>query len=180
MERFSKMAGRVKAKKLDAEGLWNYALALLQRRAHSSGGLKQKLLLRAASAADIDPTLEKLRTYGFIDDRKFSEAFAASRLEGQGLGPARVFRDLRARRVAAGVAERAVKQTFTGIDEHQLVENFLARKYRGKNLAVFLSEEKNLASVYRRLRTAGFSSRTVLDILKRHREIVEDFEEPSE
>lgn len=175
------MATRRKPKQLDADGLWNYALGLLRTRGHSIGQLKQKLFRRAASVADIDATLAKLREYGFTDDRKFSEAFAASRLENQGFGPARVFRDLRARRVATPVAEGAVKETFGGLDEHQLIENFLARKYRAKNLAEFLAEDKNLASAYRRLRTAGFSSRAVLDVLKRHRDITqEDFEEPSE
>jgi regulatory protein len=174
------MAARAKAKKLDADGLWNYALRLLQGRAHSVGELKQKLARRAASTSDTDATLHKLRSYGFTDDRKFSEAFAASRLENKGFGPARVLRDLRARRVATSLAEGAVKRTFAGIDEQQLVADFLARRYRGKNLAEFLSADKNLASVYRRLRTAGFGSRAVLAVLKQHRTLSEDFGEPVE
>lgn len=174
------MATRRQPKKLDVDGLWNYALGLLQKRAYSIGELKQKLRLRAETASALEETLAKLRTYNFTDDQKFSEAFAASRLESKGFGPARVLHDLRARRVAGAVAERAVNSAFAGKDERQLVENFLARKYRGKNLAEFLAEEKNLASVYRRLRTAGFGSRVVLDALKRHREFAEDFEEPTE
>ena len=39
----------------------------------------------------------------------------------------------------------------------------------------FLKEEKNLASVYRRLRTAGFSSGNSLSILKRYTQQVEDW-----
>ena len=168
----------MKPKKLDSDALWKYALGLLQRRSHSIAELRQKLLLRASSAADLKAVLEKLRSYGFTDDCKFSEAFAAARLEDQGFGPARVLRDLRARRVAAPIAERAVKQAFAGIDEHELVASFLTRKYRSKNLRQFLAEEKNLASAYRRLRTAGFSARAVLDVLKRYRDIDQDFEEP--
>ena len=168
----------MKPKKLDSDALWNYALGLLQRRAHSIAELRQKLSLRASSGADLNATVAKLRDYGFTDDCKFSEAFAAARLENQGFGPARVLRDLRARRVAAPIAERAVKQTFAGIDERELVASFLTRKYRGKNLREFLAEEKNLASAYRRLRTAGFSARAVLDVLKRYRDIDQDFEEP--
>jgi regulatory protein len=168
----------VKPKKLDSDALWNYALRVLQRRAHSIAELKQKLSPRASSAADLNATVEKLRSYGFTDDCKFSEAFAAARFETQGFGPARVLRDLRARRVAAPIAERAVKQTFAGIDEHELVASFLTRKYRGKNLREFLAEEKNVASAYRRLRTAGFSTRAVLDVLKRYRDIDPNFEEP--
>jgi regulatory protein len=174
------MAARRKPKKLDADGLWNYALRLLRNRPRSTGELKRELSLRAESAADIDGILSKLRAYGFADDRKFSEAFAAARLANQGFGPARIFRDLRARRVATAEAGRAVKQTFANVDERQLVENFLARKYRGENLTRFLAEDKNLASAYRRLRTAGFHSDAALDVLKRYRDISEDFEEPGE
>lgn len=171
------MAARAKPSKLDADGLWNYALRLLRNRAHSAGELKQKLSARADSAAELDATLLKLRAYGFTEDRKFSENFAAAQLE-KGFGPARVLRDLRQRRVAPPLAERAVKQIFAEVDERQLVESFLARKYRGKDLPQFLGEDKNLAGVYRRLRTAGFKGRTVLEVLKRYRNIDQDFEEP--
>jgi regulatory protein len=48
-----------------------------------------------------------------------------------------------------------------------LIEDFLKRKYRGKQLGAFLAEEKNLAGAYRRLRYAGFSSGASIRVLKR-------------
>lgn len=169
------MAVRGKPKKLDAEALWEYALRVLGQRGYSANELKQKLSRRSESFADVTTVMGKLREYGFADDKKFSEAFATSRLQNRGFGRFRVLRDLRSKRVSGNVAEAAVEKTFAGTDERDLIQRFLERKYRAKNLEEFLKEEKNLASVYRRLRTAGFSSGNSLSILKRYTQKVEDW-----
>ncbi len=153
-------------KKLDSEGLWNYALRALAGRSYSVAELKQKLARRAASSADIAGTIAKLREYGMADDKKFSEVFASSRLQNQGFGRFRVLQDLRGKRVAPALAENAVAAVFAGADEQELAGKFLQRKYRGKNLSEFLAEEKNLAAAYRRLRTAGFSANASLAVLR--------------
>ena len=69
---------------------------------------------------------------------------------------------------------------FSGTDEPQLIEQFLKRKYRNIDLRQFLQEEKNLASAYRRLRTAGFGSGSAIAVLKRYSQRVEEFSEPTE
>jgi regulatory protein len=167
------MATRRKPKKLDSEGLWQYALRALGQRAQSASELKFKLSQRAVSSADVNATMQKLREYGLTDDRKFSESFAASRLQNQGFGKFRVLKELRSRRVAADLATKAVEKTFADTAEEQLIERFLEKKYRGKDLSTFLQEEKNLAGAYRRLRTAGFSSTTSLSVLKRYARQIE-------
>lgn len=154
--------------KLDESALWDYALRILARKAYSAGEIKQKLNLRAASPGNVSAVLIKLREYGFADDEKFSEAFSLARLRNEGFGRSRVLRDLRTKQVPAKVAEEAIEKTFAGTSEAELIENFLARKYRSKDLIAFLQEEKNLASAYRRLRLAGFTSHASLDALKRH------------
>ncbi len=174
------MAGRRVPKKLNETELWDYALRILGRRAHSIGELKQKLAARAESRPDIDTTLEKLRQYGFADDRKFSEAFAGSRLQNQGFGRMRILHELRSKRISPAIAAKAVEKAFDGTDELQLIQNFLDRKYRGKDLKKFLQEEKNLASTYRRLRVAGFSSAASLRVLKRYSQRADGWDEGAE
>jgi regulatory protein len=166
--------------KLDEKSLWEYALRALSQRAHSAGEIRQKLVKRAQSAKDIDAVLAKLREYGMVDDRRFSEAFASARLQNGGFGRFRVLNDLRRKRVAPAIAETAVNTAFSGTDEPQLIEQFLKRKYRNIDLRQFLQEEKNLASAYRRLRTAGFGSGSVIAVLKRYSQRVEEFSEPAE
>ncbi len=146
----------------------NYAARLLSGRAHTTGEMREKLRRRAARAGDVDAVLANLRRIGYLDDKRFAENFASARLENEGLGRTRVLRDLRQRHVAPKLAEEAVARTYKEQDEVVLIEAFLARKFRGRNLAVLLKEEKHLAAAWRRLRYAGFSSGNALRVLKRY------------
>jgi regulatory protein len=172
------MATRSKPKKLDAEGLWNYALRALASRAHSLNELRQKLSRRADSPAALTEALQKLAEYGLTDDSKFSEAVALARLQNQGFGRFRVLNELRSKRVAPQVAESAITKVYSGTEESELIRQFLERKYRGKDLPNLLQDQKNVAAAYRRLRVAGFSSSASLAALKRYSTQIEDFEEP--
>ncbi|HBY60792.1 MAG TPA: RecX family transcriptional regulator [Solibacterales bacterium] len=157
-----------KPKLLDEAALKEYALRLLGGRALSAGQLREKLRSKAERKEAVDAVLAQLKEYGYLDDRAFAETYANARLNNQGFGKQRVMRDLRQRRVSAGIAEQAVAKTFADSDEVALVEAFLARKYRGANLTELLADEKKLASVYRRLRYAGFSGSASAKVLGRH------------
>jgi regulatory protein len=159
--------GQRTPRRLDSEALWQYALRALGGRAHSVSELRQKLDRRAACAGDVPAVLARLKDYGFLDDKRYAEAVATWRLESQGLGKARALSDLRRRRVAPTVAEKAVAEIYREADEVALIEAFLRRKFRATPLDAFLAEPKHLASAYRRLRTAGFSSANSLRVLKR-------------
>ena len=152
---------------LDRDKLLNDALRALGGRAHSSGELREKLRRRAQNNEDVDAVLGKLKEAGYLNDRNFAENYASARLQNQGLGKMRVLRDLRQRRVAPKLAEQVTEQTYQKTNEADLIEEFLRRKYRGKELGVFLSEEKNLAGAFRRLRYAGFSAGQSIRVLKR-------------
>ncbi|MCU1262643.1 MAG: regulatory protein RecX [Bryobacterales bacterium] len=154
-------------KKLDADRLWDYALKAVGQRAQTIGELRTKLRARAADPADIENTLAKLKEYGMLDDRRFAENFAAARLENQGFGKARALRDLRQRRVAPAVAEKAVERAYAESDEIALIEEYVRRKYRSTPRETLFQEDKDLASAFRRLRLAGFSSGKIVQVLKR-------------
>ena len=150
-------------KKLDEAALWNYALTAAGERARSASELRIKLRARAQNASDVDATIAKLKEYGLLNDGRFAEGFASARIENQAFGKSRVLRDLRARRVAPEVAAKAVEKAYEGRDEIALIEEYLRRKLRGKPI----EGEKELASAFRRLRAAGFSSGNSLRVLKR-------------
>jgi regulatory protein len=151
---------------LNSEALFEYALRSLGVRAHSVGELRRKLERRAERTEDVQQALARLKQYGYLDDQKYAEAIAASRLENQGFGKARVLEDLRKRRVAPVLAEKTVEDAYRDTDEVELIQAYLRRKYRNVALKAFLAEPKNLASAYRRLRTAGFSSGNSIRVLK--------------
>ena len=166
-----------KPKLLDLEGLLTFAGNSLSVRAQSLNEVRTKLRLRALNAEDVDTAISRLKEAGFLNDQRFAESFAGWRRDNQGLGKARVARDLMTRRVAPELALKTVEAAYAGADETTMVEEFLARKYRGKDLGALLQEEKNLASAYRRLRTAGFSSGSSIGVLKRYAAAAEMIEE---
>ncbi len=157
-----------KPKLLPFDPLLNYALRALGGRAHSSGELREKLRRRAERAEDVEAVLNKLKEAGYLDDRRFAENYASARLENEGVGKMRVLRDLRQRRVAGNLAEQVTDGTYKDTNESDLIDAFLKRKYRGKQLGAFLREDKNLAAAFRRLRYAGFSAGASINALKRH------------
>ncbi len=164
-------------RKLDEAGLWEYAVKALAGRAHSTGELREKLRRRALSPEDVDATLARLKDYGYLDDRAFAESYAAARLENQRFGKNRVLRDLRERRVGSTLAEGALRKVYQNVDEEKLVEDYLRRRFR----APVLRDEKELAAAYRRLLRAGFSSSTVIRVLKRvakDPDVLDAFEPP--
>jgi len=154
----------------------NYAVRLLGGRGYSMGELREKMRPRAEQPESIDAVLARLKEAGYVDDRKFAENYAATRLENQGFGKMRVLSDLRRRRVAPKLAEQVTERTFQATDETELVEAFLKRKFRGKQLSQFLKDPKNLAAAYRRLRYAGFSSGGSIGVLKRYANQAEELE----
>lgn len=154
----------------------SYALRLLGGRAHSMGELKEKMRQRTERPECIERVLARLKEAGYLDDRKFAENYAASRLENQGFGKMRVLRDLRQRRVAPKLAEQVTERTFQSTDETELIEAFLKRKFRGKLLGPFLKDPKNLAAAFRRLRYAGFSSGASIRVLKRYSSQAEELD----
>ena len=163
--------------RLDEAKLLDYALKSLSVRAHSERELRTRLARRAESKAAIDGVVSKLREYGYVDDARFAEGYAAARLDSRGHGKQRVLRDLRARSVDSSQASKAVEKVFAGTDEVELIEQYLARKYRGKAMPEFLADPKNLAAAFRRLRTAGFSSGTSIKVLRKHSQMADELED---
>jgi regulatory protein len=153
--------------RLEAAALWEYALRVLGGRAHSSGELREKLRRKALRAADVDPTIARLKEYGYLDDRKFAESFASARLENEGLGKTRVLADLSRRRVAPAVAQQTVGKVYQDVNEQALAEDFVRRKFRMASKESLFQGQKEMASAYRRLVRAGFRSATVVAVLKK-------------
>src|SRR5215475_7135643 len=128
----------------------DYAARALSARAQSISELRVRLKKRAARQQDVEEVLSRLKQAGLLNDRRFAGAFAELRRENRGLGKARVLRDLMARRVAPALAREAAEDAYSGVDEVALIEGFLARKYRGKDLRGLLQEQKHLASAFRK------------------------------
>jgi regulatory protein len=160
-------AARTKPR-LSAAALWDFAVKALAARASSTGELRRKLVQKAELVSDVEDVISKLREYGYLNDRRFAESYAGFLLENQGLGKSRVLWDLRQRKVSAGLAEGAVDHIYQSVDEMELIDSFIRRKYHPKTtLSEALDDPKQLASLYRKLIRAGFTAENVFQALKR-------------
>lgn len=154
-------------KALDAAGLFNYALRALRARALTQAELRTRLRARAEHSGDVEDVLARLKQYGYLDDCRFAETYARLRRENQGFGKYRVLRDLKSRRIAPALAEKAVSEAFRETDEPRLIEQYLRRKLRYAGARPTLDDPRKLASLYRMLLRAGFSSAKILESLRK-------------
>ena len=170
-----------KPRKLAAEELFEYAVKALGARSYSSADLSAKLRLRAAHLPDIDVTIRRLKDIGYLDDSRYADSFAASRVANDGFGRMRILMDLQTHRVPRELAEGAVEKALVGLNEDEQIQAYIERRMP----TLVLDDDRKLASAFRRLRRAGFSTSPVLATLKRiaaRPDMVEEFpeEEPEE
>jgi regulatory protein len=162
-----------KPRQLETEGqLHDAAIQILMRRAHSISEMKKALARRCADEKLVKLTVERLKRENLLDDTRYAKQFARHRTEYRKQGSYRIARDLRARGVPDRHIEAALKESATNSDPAALVRQRIERKLR-----LFRGEidQKKIASLYRSLLGAGFSS----DLIRRelHRVTHEDVPE---
>ena len=177
-------------RKLDTEqDLYDYALRVLTRRAHSVHEMKTKLLRRADSELLAQVVLARLKESGQLDDSRYARQFTRTHAEVRKQGKFRIARDLRARGVPDRHINAALTESAETNDEAAVVRQRIERKlrsFRGRGSGLVLTSpemkkisDKNFASIYRSLLAAGFPS----DLIRRElksltREEVPEVEPP--
>ena len=63
--------------KLDADGLWEYAVKILAGRACSAGELRLKLQRKAERQSDIDVVIARLKDLHYLDDKRMGKVYVA-------------------------------------------------------------------------------------------------------
>ncbi len=153
-----------KPRQLDSESaLYDAAIKILMRRAHSVHEMKQALARRCEDLSLVKKVMDRLKSAGLIDDARYAKQFARQRTEGRKQGKFRVARDLRARGVPDRHIEAALEEAAQNTDEAAVVRQRIERKlrsYRGPDSSKKI-DDKKLASLYRSLLRSGFSSDTI-------------------
>ena len=173
-----------KPRTIDSEPvLYDAAVKILMRRAHSVSEMKKALIRRTADEGLIQKVLARLKQNGLIDDARYAKQFARQRTEIRHQGKYRVARELRARGVPDHHIEAAVEEAAANSDEAAMVRQRIDRKlrlFRGPQSNKTIDDRK-IASLYRALLRAGFSSDTIRRELKRATtEDLPDLESPDE
>jgi regulatory protein len=150
---------RSSPRKLSTEtDLYTAAISSLARRAYSIYEMRNYLERRAEDKDVVKGVLDRLKQLDYLDDARYARQFVRLHTELRKQGPFRIARDLRARGVSDRHIEAALAERSPDSSESALVRERLER--RVKLLRAPL-DERRVASLYRSLLRAGFSSDTI-------------------
>jgi len=135
--------------------VYDAALKILMRRAHSVHEMKKALARRCEDEKLVQHVVERLKRENLLDDARYAKQFTRLRTESRKQGEYRIARDLRTRGVPDRHIEAATKEMAATTDVAALIRQRIERKLR-----LFRGEidDKKLASLYRSLIGAGFPS----------------------
>jgi regulatory protein len=109
---------------------YNYALNLLGARPYSTSALRKKLIQREYEPADADDAIGRLVDNGLLDDRKYAEQFARSKMVTTGASKRRVQQDLYRKGIKGELATNAIANVIEQeeIDPGAVIERVAKKK----------------------------------------------------
>ena len=136
---------------------YNYALNLLAARPYSSRSLHKKLLQKQYSAADADDAIRRLVDNGILDDAKYAEQYARSKMQTTGASKRRLQQDLYRKGIKGDVATDAIDNVVEQdeIDTAAVIERVAKKK---------LAQLGDLEPLVIRRRLFAFLSRRGYDV----------------
>ncbi|HKN26029.1 MAG TPA: regulatory protein RecX [Candidatus Acidoferrum sp.] len=167
-----------KPRQLETEPqLYDAAIKILMRRAHSVADMKKVLARRCEDEKLVRSVMDRLKRGNLLDDARYARQFTRHRAVTRKQGRFRIARELRARGVPDRHIEAALKDSAEETDPAVIVRQRISRKLR-----MFRGEidQKKLASLYRSLIGAGFPAELIRRELHRmtHEDVPEVDIEP--
>ena len=109
---------------------YSYALNLLAARPYSMRALQRKLIQKEYSAADADDAIRRLVANGLLDDAKYAEQYARSKMLATGTSRRRLTQDLYRKGIGSDVAASAIDNVVADeeIDTSAMIERVAQKK----------------------------------------------------
>ena len=109
---------------------YNYALNLLSARPYSTSALHRKLIQKKYSAADADDAIRRLVDNGLLNDAKYAEQYARSKILSTGSSKRRLQQDLYRKGIKGDVATTAIANVLEQeeIDPAVVIERVAKKK----------------------------------------------------
>ena len=136
---------------------YNYALNLLAARPYASRALHRKLIQKKYSAADADDVIRRLVDNGLLNDAKYAEQYARSKILSTGASKRRLTQDLYRKGIKGDVATIAIANV---IDQDEIDPAAVIERVARKKLA----QLGNLEPVVLRRRLFAFLARRGYDV----------------
>ena len=136
---------------------YNYALNLLAGRPYSTQALRKKMIQKEYEAADADDAIRRLVDNGLLDDAKYAEQYARSKMLSTGASKRRLTQDLYRKGIKGDVATSAIANVIADeeIDTAAVVEQVARKK---------LTQLGDLEPLVLRRRLFGFLARRGYDL----------------
>jgi regulatory protein len=142
------------------------AVRMLARRELSEAQVRQRLARKAFAGDEIDEAVERLKAECAIDDARVAGAIARLETSIRKRGLLRVRQRLSAAGISGAVAEAALNEVASQVDQDALLSNALERRLGGRP---GIADERERARLYRQLTGQGFESDRVLRLLRARR-----------
>jgi len=136
---------------------YNYALNLLAARPYASRALHRKLIQKKYSAADADDVIRRLLDNGLLNDERFAEQYARSKMLSTGASKRRLTQDLYRKGIKGDIANSAIANV---IDQDEIDPAAVIERVARKKLA----QLGNLEPAVLRRRLFGFLARRGYDV----------------
>ena len=109
---------------------YNYALNLLAARPYATRALHRKLIQKDYSAADAEEAIRRLVDNGLLNDEKYAEEYARSKMLSTGASKRRLTQDLYRKGINGDVATTAIANVIAGeeIDTAAVIEAVARKK----------------------------------------------------
>ena len=109
---------------------YNYALNLLAARPYATRALHRKLIQKKYSAADADDVIRRLVDNGLLNDERFAEQYARSKMLSTGASKRRLTQDLYRKGIKGDVATNAIANVIDQdeIDPAAVIERVARKK----------------------------------------------------
>ncbi|HJX85538.1 MAG TPA: RecX family transcriptional regulator [Candidatus Angelobacter sp.] len=152
-------------KTYDEAALYEYAVGALGRQMRSVAELKRLMRPRVENDEHgkllIEVVIARLKEQKYLDDSSYAASYSSYRRDNEKFGRRRVITDLKIKGVHPDVIEKAVEETYLGVNEQELARAFLKRKRMKKP-----ENNRETARAFRSLMRAGFSVATSITLLK--------------
>ena len=115
------------------ERTMNRAGNLLAAKPRSIGELRERLLEKSWTNLEIvDGVIEKLEGYGYLDDQKFAEDLALSKLRQKPQGKRRLQQAMSRKKLDREVLDNAIASAFEKMPETDLIDAAIEKRLRLK------------------------------------------------
>ena len=153
--------------------LYTRAIKLLSNRPFSTPELKKKLLQHTSEESLVRSVLDRLISYGYLDDRKFIEGYIQSRRGSKHYGRQRIELELRFKGLDPSLVAEMLEQFYPPDVDQLELRGALEKKLLGLSPPM---DAKKVAKLYNYLLRQGFSREAVYREIRRRFKDVELFE----